>query len=74
MSILGTDVYPCVAILTTKKIINNTYLMSCAYGGDTGIANFFNKNIKIVDNVTNVSRISINADLPAGTTIRVWAR
>lgn len=69
-----TDNYPCVAILTTEKIMNNTYMMSCAYDGDTGIANFLNENIKIVDGVNNVSRISINADLPVGTTIRVWAR
>ena len=69
-----TDVYSCVAILTTEKIMNNTYMMSCANGGDTGIANFLNENIKIVDGVNNVSRISINADLPAGTTIRVWGR
>lgn len=68
------DYYPCIAILTTKKIINNTYLMSCAFGPDGGIAIFLKENIKIVDNVTNASKISINADLPAGTTIRVWAR
>lgn len=69
-----TDNYPCVAILTTEKIMNKTYLMSCACGMDSGIANSFNKAIKIVDGVNNVSRIIINADLPAGTTIRVWAR
>lgn len=73
-SLETNDNYPYVAILTTKKIINNTYLMSCAYGMNSSIAIFLNNNIKITDNVTNVSKISINADLPAGTTIRVWAR
>ena len=69
-----TNVYDYIAILVAEKIMNNTYLMSCAYGTDGGLAIFLNKNIKIVDNVNNASRISIGADLPAGTTIRVWAR
>ncbi|SEJ26134.1 hypothetical protein [Sharpea azabuensis] len=69
-----TDVYSCAAILTTEKLTDKTYLASCAYGANSGISNFFNKSIKIRDEVYNVSKISIDADLPAGTTIRVWAR
>ena len=48
--------------------------MSCAYGTDSGVSDFKNRAIKIADNVFNVSQISINADLPEGTTIRVWGR
>jgi hypothetical protein len=69
-----TDSYSCVATLITEKITNKQYLMSCAYGTDSGASDFKNRAIKIADNVFNVSQISINADLPEGTTIRVWGR
>ena len=73
-SLKTTDDYPCIAVLVTKKITNNTYMMSCAFGMDYGVSNFLNENIKIMDNVNNASNISIDADLPAGTRIRVWGR
>ena len=69
-----TNSYSCVATLITEKITNKQYLMSCAYGTDSSVSDFKNRAIKIADNVFNVSQISINADLPEGTTIRVWGR
>ncbi len=69
-----TDVYSWVATLITEKMTDKTYLMSRAYGTDSGVSDFKNRDIKIVDNVHNVSQISINIDLPVGTTIRVWGR
>lgn len=67
------DVYSFVAVLVTKKITNNTYMMSCAFGMNSGISMFLNESIKIVD-ATNVSKVSTGFDLPAGTRIRVWGR
>lgn len=68
------DAYSCVAILITEKIAEKTYLMSCAYGIDTGVSDFKNQTVKIIDNPYSLTEIKISADLPIGTTIKVWAR
>lgn len=73
-NINSSDAYSCVAILIAEKIVGKTYLMSCAYGIDSSISDFKNRTIKIVDNPINLSQIYIEANLPIGTTIKVWGR
>lgn len=69
-----TESYPFVATVGAEKMIEKTYLMSCAFGADSGSSDFKNKTIKIVDNVQHPSYVNIDCELPTGSTIRVWGR
>lgn len=69
-----TESYPFVATVCAEKMTEKTYLMSCAFGTDSGSSDFKNKTIKIVQNVLHPSYVNIDCELPVGTIIRIWGR
>ena len=73
-SITVIDTYDWTAVLSSEKISDKTYLMKCAYGSNTGISDFKNQTAKIFEITGQISYLTIDFELPAGTEIRIWAK